>query len=105
MRAHKSSRGVRDLPDFLKKRIGHTMPWYQRTIRLPPVRRGMHLITAKIVDSLPEIRRIRVGMLHLLLQHTSASLTINENADPDVRIDLESSLNTIGHHAGITLYI
>jgi secondary thiamine-phosphate synthase enzyme len=55
----------------------------------------VHLITAQITQAMPEIQEIRVGLMHLFLQHTSASLTINENADPDVRVDLESSLNAI----------
>jgi secondary thiamine-phosphate synthase enzyme len=53
------------------------------------------LITHQIQQGMPEIREIRVGLLHLFIQHTSASLTINENADPDVRVDLEASLNAI----------
>ncbi|MGC3292859.1 YjbQ family protein, partial [Pseudomonas aeruginosa] len=48
-----------------------------------------HLVTEEILDALPELRRCRVGQLHLLLQHTSASLTLNENADPPVRRDFE----------------
>ncbi len=57
--------------------------------------RGFHLITADVLAALPEIRELRVGLLHVFIQHTSASLTINENADPDVPADLESSLNAI----------
>ena len=71
------------------------MAWYQHQIELPAARRGCHLVTRHIVEGVPEIKRIRAGLLHLFLQHTSASLTINENADPDVRVDLESSLNAI----------
>jgi secondary thiamine-phosphate synthase enzyme len=71
------------------------MPWVQRTIRLPPQRRGFHLITREVVDALPELRSTKVGVLHVFLQHTSASLTISENADPDVPADLESSFNAI----------
>jgi len=71
------------------------MPWVQRTIQLPPRRRGFHLITPEVVDALPELRSTKVGLLHVFLQHTSASLTINENADPDVPADLESSFNAI----------
>ena len=71
------------------------MPWHQKTITLAARSRGFHLITAEIIGAFPEIQEVRVGLLHLFLRHTSASLTINENADPDVRIDLESSMNAI----------
>jgi len=71
------------------------MPWSQRTITLPACQRGFHLITNEIVSAMPEISELSVGQLHVFLQHTSASLTINENADPDVRVDLESSINAI----------
>ena len=71
------------------------MPWLQRTIKLPACQRGFHLITNEIVSAMPEISELSIGQLHIFLQHTSASLTINENADPDVRVDLESSINTI----------
>lgn len=71
------------------------MAWYQHYVELPPRIRGFQLITRHILERVPEIARIRAGLLHLFLQHTSASLTINENADPDVRTDLESSLNAI----------
>lgn len=69
------------------------MPWNQRTVHLPAHPRGFHLITREVVAALPELARIEVGLLHLFLQHTSASLTINENADPDVPADLESSFS------------
>ncbi|MCA9175186.1 MAG: secondary thiamine-phosphate synthase enzyme YjbQ [Planctomycetales bacterium] len=69
--------------------------WRQREIVLPPYSRGYHLITAQVVESLPELQECRVGLLHLFLQHTSASLTINENADPDVRVDMESLINAM----------
>lgn len=71
------------------------MAWHQRQIRLPARPRGFHLITRLIVDGLPELAEVKVGLLHVFIQHTSASLTINENADPDVRVDLESSFNAI----------
>jgi len=64
--------------------------WLQRAIRLQPRPRGFHLVTREVLDGLPELRELRVGMLHLLLQHTSASLTLNENASPDVRRDFET---------------
>jgi secondary thiamine-phosphate synthase enzyme len=69
--------------------------WLQRNLQLRPVRRGFHLVTDQIVAALPELRSLKVGLLHVFIRHTSASLTINENADPDVPVDLESSLNAI----------
>jgi secondary thiamine-phosphate synthase enzyme len=64
--------------------------WVQRAIRLPPVPRGFHLVTREVLGALPELRDMAVGMLHLLIQHTSASLTLSENASPDVRRDFET---------------
>ena len=71
------------------------MPWTQRNVTLPAHKRGFHLITREIIAELPELARISVGLLHVFIQHTSASLTINENADPDVPADLETSLSAI----------
>jgi secondary thiamine-phosphate synthase enzyme len=71
------------------------MIWLQRSLKLAPHRRGFHLITRDIIGALPELARIQVGLLHVFIQHTSASLSINENADPDVPADLESSFNAI----------
>jgi secondary thiamine-phosphate synthase enzyme len=67
--------------------------WDQSAVELPPRGRGFHLITATVLEAIPTVREIRVGLLHLFLQHTSASLTINENADPDVRVDFETAMN------------
>jgi secondary thiamine-phosphate synthase enzyme len=64
--------------------------WVQRGIELEPRPRGFHLVTREIVHALPELREMRVGLLHLLIQHTSASLAMNENASPDVRRDFET---------------
>jgi secondary thiamine-phosphate synthase enzyme len=61
--------------------------WRQRQIRLRPQPRGFHLITREVVEGLPELAGFRVGLAHLHLLHTSASLTLNENASPDVRRD------------------
>jgi secondary thiamine-phosphate synthase enzyme len=61
--------------------------WIQRQISLRPRPRGFHLVTDEIVDAVPELRRLRVGIVTVFIQHTSASLTINENASPDVRRD------------------
>jgi secondary thiamine-phosphate synthase enzyme len=71
------------------------MPWIQRQISLAARSRGFHLITRDVLAALPELARIRTGLLHVFIQHTSASLTINENADPDVPADLESSFSAI----------
>jgi len=70
------------------------MQFFQTEIRLEPRPRGFHLITREIVSALPNLARVRVGFVQLFLQHTSASLTINENADPDVRADLERWLHS-----------
>jgi secondary thiamine-phosphate synthase enzyme len=67
--------------------------WLQAEIRLTPKGRGFHLITSEVLKGLPDFGRVRCGLLHLFIQHTSASLTINENADPTVRQDLESHFN------------
>ena len=64
--------------------------WIQKQIRLEPRPRGFHLITRDVLGALPELREVSVGLLHLLIQHTSASLTLNENASPDVRRDFET---------------
>jgi len=69
--------------------------WHQRHIVLEPSSRRFTLITHEILGAMPEIAEIKVGLLHLFLQHTSASLTINENADADVLVDLEASLDRI----------
>ncbi|HJN13625.1 MAG: secondary thiamine-phosphate synthase enzyme YjbQ [Pirellulaceae bacterium] len=71
------------------------MAWYQEHLELSPARRGYHLITSKVIDAIPEISRIRIGQLIVFIQHTSASLTINENADPDVQVDMESLINAM----------
>ncbi len=71
------------------------MIWDQTTIELPPYSRGIHLITNEVLSSGPDLRNCQVGLLHLFIQHTSASLAINENADPDVRGDIERHLNVM----------
>lgn len=67
--------------------------WSQREITLRPRPRGVHLVTSEIVDAVPELRDLRIGLAHLFLRHTSASLTLNENASPDVRRDFETWLS------------
>uniref|UniRef100_A0A7C2P258 YjbQ family protein n=1 Tax=Schlesneria paludicola TaxID=360056 RepID=A0A7C2P258_9PLAN len=71
------------------------MPWFRRHLTLPAYPRGFHLITRRVTDAMPELGTVKIGWLHVFIQHTSASLSINENADPDVREDLESSFNAI----------
>ena len=67
--------------------------WLQRQISLSARPRGFHLITREVTDALPELADVRVGLLHVFIRHTSASLTVNENADPDVRVDFETAMN------------
>lgn len=69
--------------------------WLQKTIELPAKSRGFHLVSDEIFEALPELSTINVGLLHLFLQHTSASLSINENADSSVRRDMESHFNQL----------
>lgn len=71
------------------------MNWIQKEIVLEAKRRGFHLITSEIIRQVPEIQNFKKGIAHLFIQHTSASLTINENADPDVRGDLERHFNKL----------
>jgi len=67
--------------------------WAQSTVRLQPRGRGCHVVTREVVDALPELSRFRVGLAHIHLMHTSASLTLNENASPDVPKDLADALD------------
>jgi secondary thiamine-phosphate synthase enzyme len=67
--------------------------WAQREITLDPRPRGFHLVTREILGALPELEELAVGLLHLLIRHTSASLALNENASPDVRHDFETWFN------------
>lgn len=69
--------------------------WLQKTIKLQARPRGFHLVSDEILEALPELNTIDVGLLHLFLQHTSASLSINENADGSVRRDMESHFNQL----------
>lgn len=71
------------------------MIFSQSTIELAPLPRGFHLVTNEIIAQAPDLQNCQTGLLHLFLQHTSASLTINENADPDVRGDLERHFNVM----------
>ncbi|MCK9638099.1 secondary thiamine-phosphate synthase enzyme YjbQ [Methylobacter sp. Wu8] len=67
--------------------------WVQKEFSLPEKSRGFHLITGEILSVIPELAAVKCGLLHLFIKHTSASLTVNENADPTVRQDLESHFN------------
>jgi len=71
------------------------MKIYQQQIRLSRRKRGFHLITAEVLDALPQIRELKTGILQVFIQHTSASLTINENADSTVRRDFETYFNKV----------
>ena len=71
----------------------HDMGFSQREITLDARPRGVHLVTDEIARALPELRELRVGIAHLFIRHTSASLTLNENASPDVRRDFETWFN------------
>ena len=64
--------------------------WCQRQIALAARARGFHLVTTEVLEAMPELAELRVGLLHLLIAHTSASLALNENASPEVRRDFES---------------
>lgn len=69
------------------------MKWIQKSIKLPAKPRGFHIITHEIERQIPELRDLRIGVAHIFIQHTSASLSINENASSDVRLDMESHFN------------
>jgi secondary thiamine-phosphate synthase enzyme len=69
--------------------------WLQRRIDLASRPRGFHLVTREVLAELPELASVSVGLLHLLIQHTSASLSLNENASPDVRRDFETWFNVV----------
>lgn len=71
------------------------MKSFQKEITLKPYSRGFHLITKQILEQVPEIKEVSIGWIQVFIKHTSASLTINENADPSVRTDFESHMNEI----------
>jgi secondary thiamine-phosphate synthase enzyme len=71
------------------------MDWLSRTLRIPPRKRGWHLITDEVTSALPELAHFEAGLLHVFIQHTSAAVSINENADPDVPADLARSLDAL----------
>ena len=69
------------------------MGWSQHAITLDPRPRGVHLVTNEVVAMLPDLHELRIGLAHIFIRHTSASLTLNENASPEVRRDVETWLN------------
>jgi len=69
------------------------MPWIQREFSIAARKRGFHLVTSEIVSKIPELATMHCGILHLFIKHTSASITLNENADPSVRTDMERHFN------------
>jgi len=71
------------------------MQFFQKEIQLKPYKRGYHIITERIVEAIPELKQINIGQLQVFIKHTSASLTINENADPTVRMDFETHINKL----------
>ncbi|MCA9743829.1 MAG: YjbQ family protein [Deferribacteres bacterium] len=71
------------------------MNWIQKKVVLRPKPRGFHLVTGELLEHLPELHSLRVGLAHFFIQHTSASLSLNENADPSVRTDMEAHFNKI----------
>lgn len=70
-----------------------SIAYRQRRLQLAAQPRGFHLVTREVLQQIPEIAQFKVGLLHLFILHTSAALTINENADPDVRTDMETAFN------------
>jgi secondary thiamine-phosphate synthase enzyme len=85
-------RGLQKFYIYLKHVV---MKVFQKEIRLRPYGRGYHLISRELIGQFPEINEIRSGILHVFIKHTSASLTVNENADPTVRTDFESHMNKL----------
>ncbi|CAE7443940.1 hypothetical protein FNF27_07633 [Cafeteria roenbergensis] len=82
------------------------MAWVQRVVRIPAKKRGCHVITDDILKAVPELKDFEVGIANLFLQHTSASITINESWDSDVRPDVSDALDKIApeDHKGEGLY-
>ena len=84
---------LKPFPCLLVKPQTHQMIFIQQNLQLRPYPRGFHLITNDVLQSIPEVSGLKKGMLQVFIQHTSASLTINENADPSVRDDFEMFFN------------
>ena len=75
--------------------IGSSPLYLQKEIKLPPFKRGCHYITDHVINAIPNIKKIKVGLCNIFLKHTSASIAINENYDPLVKEDMENALNTL----------
>ncbi len=71
--------------------------WFQKEIKLTPKTRGFHLVTGEIIPQIAELKSIETGLMHIFIKHTSAALTINEDADPTVRADFEAHFNKMAH--------
>jgi secondary thiamine-phosphate synthase enzyme len=71
------------------------MGWVQKEVVLSAKRRGFHLVTQEILSQIPEMNMFEVGLAHIFIQHSSASLALNENADPTVRVDMEAHFNVM----------
>ena len=71
------------------------MSWFQKTFTLPPQSRGSYLVTDHVVQNLPELKNYKLGILHLFVQHTSCGLSLNENWDSDVRVDMSDALDRL----------
>jgi len=69
--------------------------WLQKQLTLPAFSRGCHLVTRHVLEAIPELRSFQTGIMHVFIRHTSASLTLNENADPDVLIDMNMAMNRL----------
>ena len=69
--------------------------WIQKEITLTARSKGFHLVTDEVVSQLPEVKNINIGLVHILIKHTSASITLNENFDPDVRSDMDKYFNKV----------
>ena len=82
-------------PFFFLLAVCWGMAWFQTTLTLPPRPRGFHLITREVAGAVPQLARVRVGLLHVFILHTSASLTVGENASPEVRRDFERFFNRL----------
>lgn len=69
--------------------------WLQKQVTLPAFSRGCHLVTHYVLEQIPELRSFQMGLMHVFIRHTSASLTLNENADPDVLVDMNMAMNKL----------
>lgn len=82
----------------------NTSFWFQKSFSLSSHSRGCFLITEEILSNVPEIKNFEVGLFHIFLQHTSASLSLNENFDPNVQYDMEKTLSKIAPEGNFAIY-